>query len=57
MFLVNLLAYPFALGLLPYAAKEIFATGQAGLRYLATAFWSGALAGSLVVGAVRLPLR
>ncbi|HZM36888.1 MAG TPA: MFS transporter [Burkholderiales bacterium] len=55
-FLVNLLAYPFVLGLLPYVAKEIFAAGQAGLGYLAAAFWSGALAGSLVVGAARLPL-
>ena len=55
-FLVNLLAYPFVLGLLPYVAREVFAAGQAGLGYLACAFWSGALAGSLVVGAVRLPL-
>ena len=55
-FLVNLLAYPFVLGLLPYVAKEVFAAGQAGLGYLAAAFWSGALAGSLVVGAARLPL-
>ena len=56
-FLVNLVAYPFVLGLLPYVAKEVFAAGQAGLGYLAAAFWSGALAGSLVVGAARLPLR
>jgi hypothetical protein len=56
-FLVNLLAYPFLLGLLPYVAKEIYAIGQAGLGYLAGAFWSGALAGSLVVGANRFPLR
>jgi hypothetical protein len=55
-FLVNLLAYPFVLGLLPYVAREVFAAGQAGLGYLACAFWSGALAGSLMVGAVRLPL-
>ena len=56
-FLVNLLAYPFFLGLLPYVAKDVFAIGQAGLGYLAGAFWSGALAGSLVVGASRFPLR
>jgi hypothetical protein len=56
-FLVNLLAFPFVLGLLPFVAKEVYAVGQAGLGYLATAFWSGALAGSLAVGAnrVRLP--
>jgi predicted MFS family arabinose efflux permease len=56
-FLANLLAFPFVLGLLPYVAKEVYATGQSGLGYLAAAFASGALAGSLVVGANRLPLR
>jgi Major Facilitator Superfamily len=56
-FLVNLLAYPFVLGLLPYVAKDVYAVGQAGLGYLAAAFWSGALAGSLLVGAGRIPLR
>jgi len=56
-FLVNLLAYPFFLGLLPYVAKEVYAVGQAGLGYLAGAFWLGALIGSLVVGASRFPLR
>jgi MFS family permease len=56
-FLVNLLAFPFFLGLLPYVAKEVYASGPAGLGYLAGAFALGALAGSLVVGANRLPLR
>ena len=56
-FLVNLLAYPFFLGLLPYVAKDVFALGQYGLGYLAAAFACGALAGSLAVGANRLPLR
>jgi predicted MFS family arabinose efflux permease len=56
-FLVNLLAFPFFLGLLPYVAKDVYAIGQSGLGYLAAAFASGALAGSLVVGANRLPLR
>ena len=54
-FLVNLLAYPFVLGLLPYLAKDVYQVGQAELGYLAAAFASGALAGSLAVGAVRLP--
>ena len=56
-FLVNLLAYPFVLGLLPYAAKEVYEVGQAGLGYLAAAYAIGALLGSVVVGAgrVRLP--
>ena len=56
-FLVNLLAYPFVLGLLPYVAKDVYDAGQAGLGYLAASFWSGALAGSLLVGASRFRLR
>jgi hypothetical protein len=50
-FLVNLLAYPFFLGLLPYVAKDVYGIGQAGLGWLAASFWSGALIGSLAVGA------
>lgn len=56
-FLVNLLAYPFFLGLLPYVAKDVFQIGQSGLGYLAGAFAIGALAGSMVVSANRVPLR
>jgi predicted MFS family arabinose efflux permease len=56
-FLVNLLAFPFFLGLLPYVAKDVYGIGQSGLGYLAAAFATGALAGSLVVSANRLPLR
>jgi hypothetical protein len=56
-FLVNLLAYPFFLGLLPYVAKDVYGIGQSGLGYLAGAFATGALAGSLVVSANRVPLR
>ncbi len=56
-FLVNLLAFPFFLGLLPYVAKDVYGIGQSGLGYLAAAFASGALAGSLVVGAGRVRLR
>ena len=56
-FLVNLLAFPFFMGLLPYVAKDVYGIGQSGLGYLAAAFSLGALAGSLVVGAGRLPLR
>jgi predicted MFS family arabinose efflux permease len=56
-FLVNLLAFPFFLGLLPFVAKDVYGVGQAGLGYLAMAFWSGALAGSLAVGANRWPMR
>jgi len=56
-FLVNLLAFPFFLGLLPYVAKDVYAIGQSGLGYLAASFASGALAGSLLVGASRFPLH
>jgi hypothetical protein len=56
-FLVNLLAFPFFLGLLPYVAKDVYGIGQAGLGYLAGAFAVGGLAGSLVVSAGRVPLR
>jgi len=55
-FLVNLLAYPFVLGLLPYAAKEVYDVGQSGLGYLAAAFAVGALAGSLAISTSSLPL-
>jgi len=54
-FLVNLLAYPFVLGLLPYVAKEVYSAGQVVLGYLVAAFWTGALTGSLLLGAARLP--
>ena len=56
-FLANLLAFPFFLGLLPYVAKDVYAIGQSGLGYLAAAFALGALAGSLLLAARRVPLR
>jgi len=56
-FLVNLLGYPFFVGLLPYAARDVYGTGQAGLGYLAAAFALGAVAGSLIVWSNRLALR
>jgi len=56
-FLVNLLAFPIFLGLLPYVARDVYEIGQAGLGYLAAAFATGALAGSLLLGANRLRLR
>jgi hypothetical protein len=56
-FLVNFLAYPFFLGLLPYVARNLYGMEQSGLGWLAGAFAVGALAGSLVVSANRVPLR
>ncbi len=56
-FLVNLLAFPFFLGLLPYVAKDVYAIGQSGLGYLAASFAAGAFAGSVMLGAGRAPVR
>ena len=56
-FLANLLAYPFVLGLLPYAAKEVYDVGQSGLGYLAAAFAVGALAGSLAISVNYIAIR
>jgi len=54
-FLVNLLAFPFFLGLLPYLARDFYEIGQSGLGFLAAAFACGALAGSLMVSIGRVP--
>ena len=56
-FLVNLLAYPFFLGLLPYMARDVYGVGQGGLGYLAAAFAAGGLIGSLAISAKRPPPR
>jgi len=48
-FLVNLTAWPWTLGLLPYVARNILNAGQAGLGTLAASFAAGALLGSLTV--------
>jgi MFS family permease len=49
-FLVNLMAFPFTLGLLPYIAREVYQAGQTGLGYLTAATGIGALAASLLLG-------
>jgi len=59
-FLLNLTAYPLAMGLLPYVAREIYGTGQTGLGYLVAAFASGGLLGSVLlsrIGDAILPAR
>lgn len=48
-FLFNLTAYPFTLGLMPYAAKNIFMIDQTGLGYLLASFSFGGLLGSLAL--------
>lgn len=55
-FLVNFLAFPFSLGLLPYIAHSIYDIGQAGLGTLSASFALGALIGSIVLGTNRFPL-
>jgi MFS family permease len=51
-FLVNLTAFPLTNGLLPYVARDIYATNQAGLGYLSASFAAGSLIGSTVLGFV-----
>src|SRR5262249_40108336 len=45
--LVNLLAYPFCVQLLPYAAKEVYAVGEKGLGLLVASFGVRARLGTL----------
>jgi predicted MFS family arabinose efflux permease len=48
-FLVNLTAFPLITQLMPYVAKEIYRTGQAGVGYLVASFAAGALVGSIAL--------
>jgi len=59
-FLVNLTAYPFILGLLPYVAREVYGADQAGLGVMVAATACGALAASILVSRLEtsvLPAR
>jgi MFS family permease len=56
-FLVNLLAFPFSLGLLPYVAKNIYLTDQSGLGWLGASFALGGLVGSVVLSSHRFAFR
>lgn len=56
-FLVNLLAFPFSLGLLPYVAKNMVLTDQTGLGWLGASFAFGGLVGSVLLSSHRLPFR
>jgi hypothetical protein len=55
-FLVNFLAFPFSLGLLPYIARSVYEVGQEGLGTLSASFAFGALLGSIVLGSNRFSL-
>jgi len=52
-FLVNILAYPLFLGLLPYVANNIYDIGQAGLGMLVASYATGSLLGSIVISSNR----
>ena len=56
-FLVNLLAFPFSLGLLPYVAKNIFLTDQTGLGFLGASFAMGGLLASVILSTHRIKFR
>jgi len=56
-FLVNVFAYPFVFGILPYVAREIYGVGQPGLGTLVAGFALGSLVGSVVLSVNRFPLR
>ncbi len=56
-FWVNLLAFPFSLGLLPYVAKNIYLTDQTGLGWLGASFALGGLVGSVVLSSHRFAFR
>ena len=56
-FLVNLTAFPLVSGLMPYVAKEVYHTGQAGVGYLVASFAAGALLGSLALSRHALRIR
>jgi predicted MFS family arabinose efflux permease len=49
-FLVNLLAYPISIQLLPYVAREVYGADETGLGTLVASFAGGALLGSAAVG-------
>ncbi|MBL8325621.1 MAG: MFS transporter [Rubrivivax sp.] len=55
--LVNLCAFPFTNGLMPYIARDVFHLDQQGLGWLVAGFATGALVGSLGLGTfgARLP--
>ncbi|WP_426959734.1 MFS transporter [Muricoccus radiodurans] len=52
-FLINLTAFPFTLGLLPYIARDVYGTSQAGLGYLVAAVAGGGIVASLVLSGMN----
>ncbi len=56
-FLVNLTAYPFLLGLLPYVAREVYGTSQTGLGYLLAGGGLGAIMAALLLSRMGAAVR
>ena len=56
-FLANVTAFPLAMGLLPYVAKEIYRADQTGLGYLVASFAFGALLGSIALSRIGHAIR
>ena len=48
-FLINIATYPFILGLLPYVAREVYGTSQAGLGWMVAATAGGCVAASVLL--------
>jgi MFS transporter len=55
--LVNLTAFPFTSGLLPYVARDVYHIDQTGLGTLVASFALGSLIGSITVSAAGRSLR
>ena len=56
-FLFNVTAFPMVIGLLPYVAKQIYATDQTGLGYLVASFAAGSLLGTVSLLRIGNALR
>lgn len=56
-FLINLTGYPFLLGLLPYVARDVYGTNQAGLGYLIAGAGTGAIVAALVLSRMGTAVR
>jgi predicted MFS family arabinose efflux permease len=56
-FLVNLTAFPLVMGLMPYVAREVYRTDQAGLGYLVASWALGALIGSITLSRIGHAVR
>jgi predicted MFS family arabinose efflux permease len=56
-FLVNLTAFPFSSGLLPYVARDVYHVDQTGLGWLIASFAFGSLLGSIAVSVGSRAIR